>query len=229
MTNQQLALDIAPGAPPSLENFVIGRNGEALAALAAIAAGTARERAVHLWGEHGCGKTHLLTFLGGLPGARYLDLAAPELPLAHDPGVPVWAIDNVERADPTVQIALFTLINEVRSSRAAAVITASAGAPRFLALREDLRTRLGWGLVCQLHALDDGESEAALRRHVAERGLLLSAEVGHFLLTRFSRNMASLIAVIDALDRYALERQRPLTLPLVREWLQAQESSVHVP
>jgi DnaA family protein len=227
--NHQLALDIGPRARASLANFVAGGNGEALAALQAIAAGRSRERSLHLWGETGSGKSHLLCALGDLPGGRYLDCASPAVDLRHDPEARVWALDNVDQADAVLQVALFNLINEVRASRAGAVVSASRGAPLQLALREDLRTRLGWGLVCQLHVLNDSESEAALRAHAAERGLQLPSEVGHYLLTRCSRDLSSLIAVIDALDRYALERRRPLSLPLVRDWLHGQENPLHVP
>jgi DnaA-homolog protein len=43
--------------------------------------------------------------------------------------------------------------------------------------------------------------------------------VRDFLLTRAKRDLPSLIAFIDALDRYALETRRPITVPLARELL----------
>jgi DnaA family protein len=227
--NQQLVLDIAAAAPPSLENFVAGSNGEALAALEALAAGRERERLVHLWGAPGSGKTHLLRALAALPLARYVDCAVAGAQFEFDEDLRVYALDNVESASAADQIAIFNLFNEVRARRHTTLTSASRVAPAYLAVREDLRTRLGWGLVFQLAPLNDVQTEAALRRHAAGRGLALSPEVGHFLLTRFARDVASLVAVVDALDRFALERQRPLTLPLVREWLQGQERSVHVP
>ena len=42
-----------------------------------------------------------------------------------------------------------------------------------------------------------------------------------YLLTRLPRDLPSLAAVVALLDRYSLARKRQITLPLVREFLQA--------
>ena len=87
-------------------------------------------------------------------------------------------------------------------------------------IREDLRTRLGWGLVYQVHGLSDEEKIDALSKSALARGLSLSPGVLPYLLTHFRRDMQSLSAMLDALDRYSLETQRPITMPLLRELLQ---------
>ena len=56
----QLLLDITPQWVPSLDNFVPGRNVELLSALRHALAGDSSERCFYLWGEPGCGKSHLL-------------------------------------------------------------------------------------------------------------------------------------------------------------------------
>ncbi|MCZ7563552.1 MAG: hypothetical protein M5U08_06820 [Burkholderiales bacterium] len=103
--------------------------------------------------------------------------------------------------------------------RDGALLAAGASPPGGLDLREDLRTRLGAGLVFQLHALSDAEKSAALAAHAAARGLRLGEGVLAYLLTHLPRDMATQSAVLDALDRYSLEQKRPVTLPLVREAL----------
>jgi len=102
-----------------------------------------------------------------------------------------------------------------RSDRAA-----GGAPPAALSLREDLRTRLAWGLVYQLRAPSDADKAAHLRAEAARRGLRLPEEVLAYLLSHLPRDLASLNAVLDALDRYSLASRRPLTLPLVREALQ---------
>jgi len=92
-------------------------------------------------------------------------------------------------------------------------------APAQLSLREDLRTRLAWGLVYQLKPLSEAEKASHLRAEASRRGLELSEEVVGYLLTRLPRDLASLRAVLEVLDRYSLAKQRALTLPLVREAL----------
>ena len=197
---RQLPLEISPPAAPSLDNFVVGANAEALAAVRALAAGERPEAVVYLWGERGSGRTHLL---------RAATLANPGL----------VAADDVETLDATAQQALFNAINAARDGQAA-VLAAGGAPPAALSLREDLRTRLAWGLVYQLRAPSDTDKAAHLRAEAARRGLRLPEEVLAYLLSRLPRDLASLNAVLDALDRYSLASRRPLTLPLVREALQ---------
>jgi DnaA family protein len=91
--------------------------------------------------------------------------------------------------------------------------------PAVLPVREDLRTRMGWGLVYQIHGLSDEEKIAALTQAAEARGLTLSASVLPYLLSHFKRDMRSLSTMLDALDQYSLETQRPVTLPLLRDLL----------
>lgn len=192
---QQLPLGLSQGAEPAFDNFIAGRNAEALARVRALAAGTLGERIVYLWGEPGSGRSHLLH-----AAAR----ANPALVIA----------DDVEALDAEGQQALFVAINE-----GGAVLAAGAKPPARLGLRADLATRLAWGLVYQLVALGDEDKARHLKSVAAERGLQLSNDIVVYLLTRLPRDMRSLQAVMEVLDRYSLMRKRPLTLPLVKEAL----------
>jgi DnaA family protein len=88
-----------------------------------------------------------------------------------------------------------------------------------LGLRPDLVTRLGWGLVYQVHALTDADKSEALEHYAAARGFSLQPEVRQYLLARVRRDLPTLLAMLDALDRYSLEAKRPITVPLLRELL----------
>jgi DnaA-homolog protein len=196
---RQLPLPICAAAQPSLDNYVAGANAEALERVRALAAGGLQEAIVYLWGEPGSGRTHLL---------RAAAAANPRLVIA----------DDVDTLDAAAQQALFIAINTARDG-GPAVLAAGPVPPAELRLREDLRTRLGWGLVYQLKPLTDPEKALYLRAEAARRGLALSDEVVWYLLNNLPRDLASLHAVLDRLDRRSLERQRPVTLPLVREAL----------
>jgi DnaA family protein len=199
---QQLPLAISPRPEPAFDNFVPGPNAEALARVRQLAAGTLGERIVYLWGEAGSGCSHLLA-----AAAR----ARPALVVA----------DDVQRLGAAEQHALFVAINEAREG-GPAVLAAGDQPTASLALRPDLRSRLAWGLVYQLLPLSDADKARHLKALAGARGLLLSDDVVAYLLARLPRDMASLQAVMEVLDRYSLMRQRALTLPLVREAL-AQE------
>jgi DnaA family protein len=218
----QLALDVlAPPRQPSFANFVVGRNAEAVAALRALADGRAAERSLYLWGGAGSGRSHLLAALQAQGAWPWHPDIEPE-----EPGIGV--IEGVEALDDAAQVALFNRLNAVRAdARLGSVVTGSS-APAHLALREDLRTRLGWGLVYQLHALSDEEKLDALRAHAQGRGVQVAEDLLPYLLTHLPRDMRSLTAALDALDAFALARKRALTVPLAREWL-AQAGSAAQP
>jgi DnaA family protein len=126
----------------------------------------------------------------------------------------------VERLGAAAQIALFNLHNRIRGGSGALVASGSA-APAQLALRADLVTRLASGLVYRVHGLNDEEKSAALRRHAEARGFTLADDVAAYVLRHASRDMSSLLALLDALDRYSLETRRAITVPLLRDLLRA--------
>lgn len=234
---QQLLLQLAPAPAPTLDNFVPGRNGAALQALRDIAGGAGAERFVYLWGEPGSGRTHLLRALAQAASgrkARYLACAPDSgkdnagLEDGSLQGDRVIAVDDVQDLSAAAQIALFDLYNRVRAGGGALAAGGNA-APAQLALRTDLRSRLAWGLAFQLHPLSDAEKAAALREHARARSLDLPEEVVAYLLKHARRDMASLIGILDALDRYSLEQKRPVTLPLVRDALEAMKVRPHIP
>jgi DnaA-homolog protein len=214
---RQLTLDLVRPLTPSLDNFVVGRNAEAVAVLRAIAAGRG-EPFVYLWGERGSGRTHLLA---ALASARAVALAAEDSALpGFDAAIRLYLVDDVDTRTAEEQQRLFILMNEVRASPGAALVTTGGAPPAQLALRDDVRTRLAWGLVYQLHALTDQEKAQALEEHARSRGLALSHDVIAYLLNHMPRDMRTLVAILDALDGYALAAKRAITVPLVREWAQ---------
>ena len=221
---RQLLLDLLPETPPSLDNFVAGGNGEALTGLAAWLAPDNREPSLFLWGNGGAGKTHLLR----ASCARYHDavddpdLAGAEVLASPDDkdALKFHAVDNVEALSDSGQIALFNLYNRIRAADGR-LITAACLPPLQLDLREDLRTRLGQGLIYRIHALTDDEMIDALRAYAADRRLRLPPESFDYLFARAPRDMRSLMALLGALDRYSLEHKRSITLPLLREVLMA--------
>ena len=228
MTMRQLLLNLEAPKPPTLETFVTGRNAEVLALLGLHMAAPVADldrRFLYLWGGPGAGKSHLLQAMAARPGSRYIDARLVTTPSAIDAtftlesGLDLYLIDNCEALTPMAQIAAFALFNQVREA-GATLITAGSMPPALLALREDLRTRLAWGLVYQVHELSDAEKIEALTRAAELRGMTLSPGVLPYLITHFQRDMRSLSAMLDALDRYSLETQRPITLPLLRNLLQ---------
>ena len=220
---KQLVLDIAAPPPPTLANFVAGRNAELVEHLRLVAAGKPAERFVYLWGAAGCGRSHLLR--AAVAAAREAGMAAVYVGCAGEGRLPeaaargdCVALDDVEGLEPAAQVAAFHLYNALRE-RGAALIAAGNAPPVQLGLRADLVTRLAWGLVYQVAALSDEEKAAALDQQARARGFRLPPGVREFMLTRAPRDIGSLLCLVDALDRRSLETKRAVTVPMARELL----------
>jgi DnaA family protein len=95
-------------------------------------------------------------------------------------------------------------------------------APADLPLRDDLRSRLGWGHVFQLQLLGEAERRAVLRQEADARGVFLGDEVMDYMLNRFSRDLGSLMQLLDQLDAFALRTQRAITIPLLKTMLESE-------
>ena len=206
---RQLPLEISPPGEPTFENFVPGENAEALARVRELAQGRLREAIVYLWGETGSGRSHLLR-------------------AAARANSSLMVVDDVQTLDADAQQRLFNAINAARDGLGP-VLAAGPAAPAALDLRADLRTRLAWGLVYQLKPLREEEKLRYLQAEAKRRGLALSDELAAYLLARVPRDLATLTALLEALDREALTRKRPLTLPLVREVLEASNDKGGMP
>ena len=218
---QQMLLDLKPEQPSTLDNFVIGANAELVERLRGLG-GTGSFEALTLWGDPGCGKSHLLAATAaGANGRRpvtHLQAAeaGAELPLA--PGS-LLIIDDIQQLGAEAQVALFRAFNAARFLGLALLLAGGEPALR-LSLREDLRTRIGQTLIYEIQSLSDDEKGAALRRHAIERGMLMDPGVVHYLLRHGRRDLPSLMAMLNSLDRASLEQKRPPTLPLLRELMQ---------
>jgi DnaA-homolog protein len=224
---RQLTLDLGTPPPATFDNFSAAGNDEVLTRLreleGALAAGPVADRSFYVWGEPGSGRSHLLHALVHESNgtARYLSPQSALNAFGFDPRVSIYAVDDCDGLSAAQQIALFNLFNEVRATPAAALAATGNAAPMVLDVRDDLRTRLGWGLVFQLQPLSD-EAKAAVLRHAAHaRGIVLADDVPGYLLTRYRRDMPSLMALLDELDRVSLETKRAVNTHLIRELLQA--------
>jgi len=217
---KQLLLDIQPAPTPSLDNFVPGRNTELLAALRTLPNGEQGKRSLYVWGLPGSGRTHLLHAAIALFRQQGLKAEYTSGKVHWDAlaACDVVALDDVETLGEAAQIALFNLFNGLREA-GKALIVAGPCAPMELPLRDDLKTRLGWGLVYQAQALTDAEKSEALQHHAAERGFRLSKEVTDYLLRHVRRDLPSLMAMLDALDKWSLTAKKPVTVALLRQLL----------
>ena len=221
---KQIPLAIALDTAQSFDSFVTGSNTMAVEHLKSM--GTASPP-VYLWGPSGSGKTHLLQALAQRfqqQGAQVGWFSATDTPpwIADDTrGLIV--LDSCDDFDDEQQQSAFALFVDA-TTRSVPVAAAGRVPPVDLPLRDDLRTRLGWGHVLAIQPLSEAETRAALRREADRRGLFLSDDVMDHLLTRFTRDMKHLMALLDRLDQFALVNKRAITVPLLKQMLAEEQT-----
>ena len=190
----QLLLNIHPPAEKTLDNFVVGDNQECIEALNNFL-NSNNNQFIYLWGESGSGKSHLSEALSSEK---------------------ITIIEDVDTFNEERQIETFYLFNQHKAMGEKMLITGS-NAPAHMRLREDLSSRLCWGLVYQLKILTDTEKLLALEHHANEKRMSLKLNVLAYCMKHLKRDLPSLIRTLDALDEWSLKTKKPITIPLLKQ------------
>ena len=222
----QLPLGIRLNDEATFANFLVSSGNRPL--FDVLTSTSPSVQLIYLWGAEGSGRSHLLQALchryaESGASALYLPLLsrhdfAPQI-LEHSHALSVICVDDLDAVatDSVWQEAMFHCFNEAAESNVLFVVTASR-APRDLDLSlADLRSRMQKGLIFQLQAADDGFKKQILQHRANSRGISLSDQVCDYILQRADRSLAGLIAVLERLDSESFQRQRRLTVPLVKD------------
>ena len=230
--SQQLSLNLRLKDGSAFSNFLAGPNREALERLrAAVVTVATRDKApepmLYLWGAEGSGKTHLLQAACRL--AQDLGMAPAYVPLADVmtltptllegiEATPLVCLDDVERTAGRAEweMALFSLIERLRTAGGMLVIGAIAPPDRLGLRLPDLVSRLAWGAVYALQPLDDTQKLEAVRLRAHHRGFDMPEDVARYILNRYPRDLPSLFGLLDRIDQASLAEQRRVTIPFLR-------------
>ena len=221
----QLALDFPVEDALSFDTFVVEPwNGELVTTLAKLAEA---EQFYYLWGQPGSGKTHLLQALcNDCESSVYVPLKklgehGPQV-LEGLEQIDLVCVDDLDCLSGQVawQEGLFRLFNDIRE-QGGRLITSACQTPRQLPVElQDLRSRLSWGTIYQLHGLSDAGKAEALRIRAALRGIEMSPEILNYILLRSNRDMQALLHVLETLDQLSLVEKRKVTIPFIRQIMQ---------
>lgn len=225
----QLPLELTPPRRQTFDNFIAGPNRVAVETLrAGIAAG---ER-VFLTGPAGTGRSHLAGafFHAALDAGRHAHFI-PCARVAGEIRAALLAVEAVEYAvvddadavagDAGDEEVLFHALNRWREANTGVLLT---GAGRDGIVLPDLRSRLGQATRLTLHGLDDDDHRILIRRFAAEREVALGDDVVAYLLAHGPRNPGRLVSLIETIRGTALARQKRVTVPLVREMIEREQS-----
>lgn len=236
MVTEQIPLRFGWRDGLSFDNYFVGAsvddgaesNAEAVHHVQRVAAGEASaEQFLFLWGAASTGRSHLLQAacqhaaenqrtVAYLPLTELIDLSAEIFEGLEQ--MSLVCLDDVQliAGNAEWEEALFHFYNRMRDAGSALLVTANVAPSALSVALPDLQSRLVWGPVLQLNALDDAGKISALQLRAKGRGFELPDEVAQFLMRRSARDMASLFALLDKLDEASLVQQRKLTIPFVR-------------
>jgi len=222
-----LPLRLRPGL--EFSNFEAGKNGELVARLQSI--GQGGQGQIYFWGAAGSGRTHLLQAV--LAEAQRTGLQGCYLPCAELLSLPTTILEGLEVLAPVViddldrlagipawEEALFHFYNRLQESNITLILSAK-GPPATIGLGlSDLRSRLAAGEVFRIRPLEEEELLRLFCQRATERGLVVTPEVGRYVISRVERTAATTMALLDRLDDAALSAARRLTIPFVKQILQ---------
>jgi len=196
----QLLLNIHPPSIKSLENFVIGDNFEAISFIKKFITDK-NPQFFYLWGVQGSGKSHLSSVVKKNN---------------------ILVIEDIDSLNDIEQIEAFSIFNNCKENGKKLFITGS-NSPNNMDLRNDLASRLSWGLVYQIKALTDNEKKLALLNHSKQKGMSSNVKVIEYCMKNLKRDLHYLIATLDALDNWSLKTKKPMTIPLLKKLLETKE------
>lgn len=227
-TMQQLSLGLQIRDDATFDNFYIGKNAMMVSNLKQLC--NADERFIYLSGNVGSGRTHLLHAC--CHALTEVGRQSTYIPLREHALLTPALLENLEQMhlvclddlDAIIGLriweeAIFHLYNRLTSTGNGLLVSANVAAPGLNFSLADLQSRMGSGLTFHVNELDDSEKMSALVWRAKQRGMHLSQDVSHFLLTRCSRNMPTLLSALDTLDKISLAEQRRLTIPFIKSTL----------
>ncbi len=212
---EQLTFDWPQGVALGADDFFVSdANAQAYAMV--LAPATWPERKLALIGPCGSGKTHLARILiGQTGGTAHHSSALPDLPQA---GATV-VIHDMHALPDHAQEHMFHLHNHLRNTGGSLLMTATCPPSRWDIALPDLASRMQAATVATIDQPDDALLQALFMKLFADRQISPAPELIRYLATRCERSFDAVAALVDRLDRIALEESRPITRALARRLL----------
>ncbi|MBM4328673.1 MAG: hypothetical protein FJ118_16090 [Deltaproteobacteria bacterium] len=189
---------------------------------------------LYIYGPAGAGKTHILRAAATLfearasedgPAMEYLAASGPEIEFPElrdllsqfdDLAPRGVAVDDVHLLGDDGRTHLWTLSNKLTRAGLPLMLASLRSPEEVFGANQHLISRVHAGLVFHLEPPSDGIRLLILDKMARDRNVRLSPDVSRYLVSRKSRNVNELNAILDLLDQASLQQGRRITIPFVR-------------
>lgn len=221
----QLTLRVGQSDSASFENYLLGTNAEAVAAINQFASDGAG--LFFVFGDGGAGKTHLLYAAQKLAAScqrrsTYLSLADPDvvrnLAGLVDHG-DLACVDDLDAAAGDIRLErfLFNMIEQQKLTNGGVLLAARNAVNVLGFVLPDLKSRLASGVTYRLNVLDDDSKRRAMQLRARHRGFDLPDDVISYVMRRYPRDLSALFGLLDRIDEESLSAQRKVTIPWIKQ------------
>jgi len=224
--NVQLPLTMRWPAQQRFDTYIADGNAVAVDAIERAAVESAAW--IFLAGAAGVGKTHLLFAActrasESKRSAQYLSLkklgSDRAATIRAFGGSAFVAVDDVDAiaGDAACEHALFDLFNRLKAETSTVVFAATVPPAQIGIALPDLVSRLSSGTQIALKPLGDSARREAVRQRAQARGIELDNAVIDWMFEHTPRDLGSLAALIERIDRESLAAKRRITVPFLRK------------
>jgi len=227
----------------TFDNFVVG-NSNRFAQSASLAVAEAPAYAYNplfLHGGVGLGKTHLMHAIGNYikknnPDAKIEFLSAETFTTElinsikdntnqqfRDKyrNIDVLLVDDIQfiAGKTTTEEEFFHTFNALHESNKQIVLTSDRPPNEIKTLQERLRSRFGWGLICDIQPPDYETRIAILRKKAQDDNIIISDEIIEFIAQKIKSNIRELEGVFNRVVAYRSLINKEITIDVAMEAL----------
>ncbi len=177
----------------------------------------------YLWGASGSGKSHLLfAACKRVVSSIYF----PLLDLSFEPEFLEGAyqydlvcIDDIQSiaSQPNWERQLFSLFEKMENSNKLLLVAANVPPGALHLSLNDLVSRFLGRQIFKLVPPSEQHKSQILIDWIARRGMHVDPSVAYFILTRYSRDMHSIMRLIERLDKISFDRRKRITVPFLKQ------------
>ena len=207
----------------SFDNFQAGINHDSVVLLRQFLSGKSSERTAYMWGESGVGKTHLLfSACKDIESSMYISMSnqkfGPDL-LDSVAEHALICIDDFQLAAQQTgwEKRLMSMVEENVSENRLLLVAANLPPSALNLALPDLKSRISGRLVLRLRPIGDEDRIAVLIDRAARRGMKFESHVARYAISRYCRNMHSVLDLLQRVEQLTLEQHRRITIPLLND------------